>query len=144
MPGLLRVYEGCARWLVGDVDDATIIKLATDKAKVSYLTYRQFDRDPHPSLERTTFVRLSTLDVDVRDYSQSDNPPILHRKETFVPPEYPNREKFARLTAQEERFGLFDGDTRTIGTRMGWQARLREVGVELRGHRVVRAHRQTA
>ncbi|MXW60195.1 MAG: DNA phosphorothioation-associated putative methyltransferase [Acidimicrobiaceae bacterium] len=138
LPHVLRVYEGCARWLVGEVDGANIIKLATNRPKVSYLEYPAFDKDPHPVLHRTTFVRIGALDVDERDYTSTANPPILHRKETFVASDYPSRQKFARLTAQEERFGLFDTDTRTIGNLRGWQERLSECGVALRGHRVVR------
>ena len=56
------------------------------------------------------------------DFVDSQNPPILHRKETFVPDDYPGRDKFARLTAQEERAGLLD-EARDIGTRQAWQAR---------------------
>ena len=89
LPPVLRVYEGCARWLVGEVDGANLVKLATDRPKISYLEYPGFDRDPHPVLRRTTYVRIGALDVDERDYSQSDNPPILHRKECFVGGDYP-------------------------------------------------------
>ena len=138
LPHVLRVYEGCARWLVGEVDGANIIKLATDKPKVSYLEYPDFDQDPHPVLRRTTFVRIGALDIDERDYSTSDNPPILHRKESFVRVDHPLRKRFARLTEQEERFGLLGGDSRTIGNLRGWQERLVYCGVTLRGHRVVR------
>ena len=77
------------------------------------------------------------MDLDCWDYSASDNPPILHRKETFLPADHPLREKFARLTEQEERHGLLD-DTATIGTSAGWEARLRKRGFTLRGHRLVR------
>jgi len=138
LPHVLRVYEGCARWLVGEVEGANIIKLATDKPKVSYLEYPDFDKDPHPALWRTTFVRIGALDIDERNYSASENPPILHRKEIFVANDYPLRQKFVRLTAQEERFGLLATETRTIGNLRGWQERLIECGVTLRGHRVVR------
>lgn len=139
LPHVLRVYEGCARWLVGDVDGANLVKLATDKPKVSYLEYPEFDTDPHPALRRTTFVRIGALSVDERDYAGSGNPPILHRKETFVADDYPLRSKFARLTLQEERFGLFDSDLRLIGNLRGWQQHLASHGVSLRGHRVVRS-----
>ena len=135
---VLRVYEGCARWLSGDIEDATLIKLATDKAKVSYLSYPDFDNDPHPKLSSSTYVKLSALDVDYRDYSASENPPILHRKETFVAPHYPHYEKFERFTRQEERFSLYEGSTSEIGNQKGWEGRLAACGVELRGHRVVR------
>jgi len=142
LPPILRAYEGCARWLVGTVADATLTKLATDKAKVSYLTYPRFDVDPHPALASATYVRIGSLDVDARDYTGSDNPPILHRKETFVAPDYPLYDKFRRLTEQEERFGLYEDDVRVIGNRVGWDERLAQVGVRLRGHRVVRQVRK--
>ncbi len=134
----LRVYEGCARWLSGEIENTTLIKLATDKAKVSYLEYKDFDKDPHPILQHSTYVKLSKLDVDYRDYSESVNPPILHRKETFVSDDYQHYAKFERLTLQEERYGLYDSDTRTIGYKAGWDERLDECGVILRGHRVIK------
>ena len=138
LPRVLRVYEGCARWLLGEVDDTNIIKLATDKPKVSYLSYPTFDKEPHPRLRETTYVRLQGLDVDWRSYVDSENPPILHRKEEFVAFDYPLREKFTRLTQQEERFGLYDTDLRTIGYQQAWDEWVANCGVEIRGHRVVR------
>jgi DNA phosphorothioation-associated putative methyltransferase len=138
IPHLLRVYEGCARWLVGEVEGANLIKLATDQPKVSYLEYPDFERDPHPALRRTTYVRIGALDVNHRDYSASDNPPILHRKETFLSSNHPHFEKFERLTRQEERAGLYECDVRTIGNRVAWEQRMIAAGWGLRGHRLVR------
>jgi hypothetical protein len=46
-------------------------------------------------------------------------------------------EKFARLPRQEDRHGLL-ADASTIGTRSGWEERLRKAGFALRGHRLVR------
>jgi len=59
---------------------------------------------------------------------------VLHPKETFLQPDHSDREKFARLTAQEEKTGLLD-ETAAIGTRARWQARLAEKGYTL-GRRV--------
>jgi len=70
----------------------------------------------------------------LRDEHQS---PILHRKETFLPPGHEFVAKFARLTRQEEKHGLLD-ETATIGTREGWERRLAERGFTVRGHRLVR------
>jgi DNA phosphorothioation-associated putative methyltransferase len=134
----LRTYEGCARWLIGEVDDANIIKIATDKPKISYLSYPHFDKDPHPALSQTMYVHLRKLTVDSRSYEESANKPILHRKEQFVAHDYPNREKFSRLTLQEERFGLYDTDVRLIGYQDRWTERLAECNVALKGHRVVK------
>jgi hypothetical protein len=64
---------------------------------------------------------------------------VLHRKETFLPPEHPLRAKFARLTVQEEKHGLL-ADPSGIGTRAGWGRRLSERGFALKGHRLVRSN----
>lgn len=136
LPPLLRVYEGCGQALAGTVEGATVVKLHREKPQVSYLSYPSFDEEPHPVLDSVVIARLRALNLTYRDFSASDNPPILHRKETFVGPSYPNREKFTRLSAQEERFGLLSSPS--IGTREGWNQRLTEAGVRLNGHRVVR------
>jgi hypothetical protein len=36
------------------------------------------------------------------DYSDNGNPPILHRKESFVPVDHPRREEFEAFTRAEE------------------------------------------
>ena len=137
MPPILRIYEGCAANYIGIVEEANIIKLHRKTSRISYLSYPDFDRNPHPALTSSVLVDLQKLDVVYRDYSQSKNPPILHRKETFVPTEHPSREKFERLTRQEERWGLFDHAT-SIGTREKWQQLLNQKGVRLAGHRLMR------
>lgn len=133
---VLRLYEGCARAYIGTVEGANIIKLHRGTPQVSYLAYPDFDRDPHPVLRSSLVVPLQTFRVELRSYEQSENPPILHRKEDFVGETYPLREKFARLTRQEERFGLYANPS-SIGTRQGWRAALASCGVRLGGHRVV-------
>jgi DNA phosphorothioation-associated putative methyltransferase len=134
---LLRVYEGCARAYIGEVDGANLIKLHRHSGKVSYLVYPDFETDPHPGLQRSVKLSLRTREIDCFDYTASTNPPILHRKETFLTSDHPLHAKFARLTQQEEKHGLLD-DTATIGTREGWSRRLAERGFVLRGHRLIR------
>ena len=133
----LRIYEGCARNYIGDVEDANIVKIHRHSGKVSYLCYPDFNKDPHPALVRSFKVNLRTLDIHCYDYSASANPPILHRKETFLEESDARFQKFAKLTRQEERRGLLD-ETAKIGTRNGWNARLAECDVELKGHRLVK------
>ena len=143
LPPLLRLYEGCARGYIGRVEGANVIKLHTDEPRVSYLSYPDFDSDPHPALAEGMTVHLQTFRVRERDYRGSRNPPILHRKETFVAPDHPLHAKFSRLTRQEEAKELYDEPSR-IGTRRGWEDVLAEKGVVLRGHRLVRAKRGVA
>src|SRR5262249_19123923 len=51
---LLRVYEGCARAYLGEIDGANLLKLHRQSGKVSYLVYPDFDGDPHPALARSS------------------------------------------------------------------------------------------
>jgi DNA phosphorothioation-associated putative methyltransferase len=135
---LLRVYEGCGRAYLGEVEGANVVKLHRFSGKLSYLVYPEFDSDPHPALLRCVKLSLRTRELECYDYAASDNPPVLHRKETFLHAEHPLHARFARLTRQEERHGLLE-DAATIGTRAGWERRLREAGFRLHGHRLVRA-----
>lgn len=136
MPPFLRVYEGCARALAGTVP-GTIIKLHRQERKVSYLFYPEFEKDPHPALAASFRVDLQTFNIRFTDYRDSANPPILHRKETFVAQDYPLYQKFSRLTAQEERADLLD--VPGIGLRNTWQKLLAEEGWRLAGHRLLKA-----
>jgi hypothetical protein len=82
-------------------------------------------------------LSLRTCEIDCLEYGASANPPILHRKETFLTPDHLRHAKFAKLTQWEEMHRLLD-DPATIGTRDGWQARLTAAGLSLRGHRLIR------
>ena len=139
----LRIYEGCARNYIGDIEDANIVKIHRHSGKVSYLCYPDFNKDPHPALVRSFKVNLRSLDTHCYDYSTSANPPILHRKETFLEETDSRYQKFSKLTRQEERKGLLE-ETSTIGTRDGWNLRLAENSVSLRGHRLVAVKNSTS
>ncbi|MCY3733382.1 MAG: DNA phosphorothioation-associated putative methyltransferase [Chloroflexi bacterium] len=137
LPPVLRVYEGCGRQLAGAVEGLTLVKLFRRRARVSYLAYDDFDRVAHPALRSAVVADLKRLDLHFHDYTRSSNPPVLHRKELFVADDYPARQRFARLTAREERLGLLRASS-TIGTRNGWLAVLSSSGVSIQGHRIVR------
>src|SRR5262249_46949830 len=136
LPPLVRVYAGSGRALVGDVEEATIVKMSRRERRISYLAYPDFERDAHPALVSSLRVDLRSFRVKWRTFADSPNPPILHRKESFVPEHHPTFAKFAALTRQEERAGLFEEPTR-IGTRAGWETTLGSAGRALRGHRLV-------
>ncbi len=138
---ILRVYEGCARAYLGELDEANLIKLHRFSGKVSYLSYPDFDTEAHPALTRSLKLSLRTLQLDCYDYTTSPNPPILHRKETFLAEDYPGYEMFAELTRREEERGLLK-DAARIGNREGWEERLREAGVRIEAHEVVESCRK--
>ena len=139
---LLRIYEGCGRSYLGEIEDTNIVKLHRFSGKISYLSYPDFEKKPHPELKRSVKLSLRTLALDCYDYSESKNPPVLHRKETFLSNGHPHYDKFAKLTRQEEKNGLLE-KTATIGTRNGWQIRLDEHGFMLKGHRLMRKKSQS-
>ena len=118
---LLRVFEGCARTYLGEIEEANVIKLHRQSGKVSYLVYPDFETNPHPALLRSVKLSLRTREIDCLEYGSSPNPPVLHRKETFLLPDHPLHARFARLSAQEEKHGLLS-ETASIGTRDGWSA----------------------
>jgi len=134
----LQEYEQTFRHLLPDdsFSNCTLIKFSYEQPTISYLYYPDFDQDPHPALHTSIQVDIETKSVRYRNYNSSSNPPILHRKETFVTPNYPYHQTFAELTRQEKTMGLLK-ETRTIGTRNGWLQRLQEFNVTIREHQVI-------
>ena len=132
----LRVYEGCARAYLGEVEGANLIKLHRQSGKVSYLVYPDFETDPHPALLRSIKLNLRTREIESTDYAQAQ--PAGPPPQGDVPASRsPVTGEVRAAHAQEERAGLLD-ETATIGTREGWAERLRTTGYALRGHRLVR------
>ncbi len=151
----LRLYESWGRQLLDPSDQMTLVKFHTNQPIISYLFYPDFERDPHPALERSIQVNLHTGTINSHHYSTRENPPILHRKETFVTADYPHYEKFAQLTQAEVELGLLSSKNslsqsssseataapriyRSIGTRNGWLQHLAQQGIEIRDHAVFR------
>lgn len=137
LSGILRVYEGCARVLSGQVEGTTIVKLRRDEPKISYLAYPSFDLDGHPSLTSSVRVDLRSLHLKYRNFMESADPPILHRKEEFVPEDYPNRESFVQLTRAEDAAGLYE-HPESIGSRVRWETELQTRHVRVVDHEIQR------
>ena len=127
VPALLRVYEACARRIVGEIEEANLVKLHRDAKMVSYLSYPDFWENPHPPLASSFSVNLVEQKFDFRKYSNRKNRPILHRKETFIAPSHPHYDKFRLLTLNEEQAGLYK-DTSVIGTEEQWSELLKRKG----------------
>lgn len=132
---ILQEYERRGR-VTELTQKATLVKFSLDKPNISYLFYPDFDHDPHPSLTLSIVVDLNTLDYKEWNYQASDNPPILHRKETFITPDYPLYPEFDHLTRLEVTLGLLE-QSRMIGTRKEWEYRLKRLNIALLGHYLV-------
>lgn len=118
-----RLAKHIAQTIIGlalDKREWNIIKFFKNDHKITLLNYPTFFDDAYPALDRSFTVSLEKLSVRESDYSQSDNPPILHRKETFLAPDHPSVAKFSKITEEGVKAGLYE-NTRTIGFRKSWE-----------------------
>jgi hypothetical protein len=110
-----------------------VLKLRLSELRVSFLEYPDFLSVAHPPLQRSVTIDLVSAKVRRTDYSRNPNPPILHRKEAFLPAGHPQRPEFESLTQSEEKAGLYE-QTATIGFRLNWEKLLAASGLVIVGH----------
>ena len=80
-----------------------LVKLQRKHFGLSLLSYPTFFTDFYPALHTSITVDLSKLSHKVTHYDQSDNPPILHRKETMLHPSHESCELFKAITDEGDR-----------------------------------------
>jgi len=114
-----------------------IAKFSAVTPRISLLTYPSFFEVAFPALSESRSIDLVSRTASRRSYDAESNRPILHRKETLLPPDHPMAPTFSALTAQAERAGLFK-DTKTIGFAKQWSELLARDGWEVVGHSLVR------
>lgn len=117
-------------------DRANVLKIDESGRVVSALHYPDFFSVAFPELREAWRIDMVDGHVSYRSYADSLNPPILHRKELLLPPDHPEQSRFAELTAQAEVLGLFD-DSRLIGFRQAWEARIVRAGYLLVDHQLL-------
>jgi DNA phosphorothioation-associated putative methyltransferase len=107
------------------------------------LSYPDFDESSYPPLRASLTVDLVRSNVRETDFSDSENPPILHRKETLVPNSYPQYQHFVEVTAEGEKAGLYE-NSRKIGFKNNWERMITQKGYALVDGRIVsrNAHSQ--
>ena len=136
LPTLLHVYEGAARRLTGDVDDATIIKLNRLKPQVSFLVYPGFETDPHPAIEASVVAKLGDIRVKYRYFGNSGIQRSFIARNCSCPCGIRLAQSSRASAGRNERVGLLDRPD--IGTDWAWRNYLATAGLELRGHRLVK------
>tara|TARA_B100000446_G_C10552524_1_gene341226 strand:- start:16245 stop:18122 length:1878 start_codon:yes stop_codon:yes gene_type:complete len=121
-----------------------IIKLFKRDFKISLLSYPTFFEEPYPPLHRSFTIDLTKLSVRKANYTESENPPILHRRETFVTDNHPQADHFKQFTREGEEIGLYE-NTRTIGFKQNWLRLIKRKGFYLddEGHIQPLAERPT-
>lgn len=133
---LLRIYEGCARALVGDLDDANVIKIHRFSGKITYLAYPDFEKKAHPAIKERIKVSLSNQSIRFFDYSHSADPQLLFRKDELLNIDHQKKKLFRRLTRQEENLGILPSSSVCL-TASVWQTVLEQNSVVIKGHRAV-------
>ena len=110
-----------------------VCKLSPARRRISLLNYPCFRKQAHPTLAAALTVDLDRGVKRVRRYSAGGNRPILHRKELLIDTSDPDYQRFAALTVQEERAGLFARPS-VIGHERGWAEQLERRGLSIHDH----------
>ena len=108
-------------------DAWNIVKFYKRHFKLSLLNYPTFDSYPYPALMQSHTIDLANVQVRSADYSKSLNPPILHRRETFVTSDKKTKKLYKSFTEEGEQIGLYE-NTRKIGFRNQWEQLIRRKG----------------
>jgi hypothetical protein len=151
LPGALYVYlsgrsplgaalDSLLQTLVRRYDisnEFDVVKFRTHELKLSFLWYPDFISEAHPALRQSVTIDLVAGEARRTDYTDKSNPPILHRKDSFLPAGHPKWEEFAALTRAEEAAGLY-ADSATIGFKLNWERLLRAKGLSILGHELHR------
>lgn len=110
-----------------------IVKFRLDELKISFLLYPDFFAAAHPALREAITIDLARGKSRKTDYSKQANPPILHRKETFLPRDHERWPLYHELTEAEEAAGLYE-DTTTIGFLLNWERLLAAKRLAIEDH----------
>jgi DNA phosphorothioation-associated putative methyltransferase len=113
-----------------DRKEWNIVKFFRRDHKVALLNYPRFFEDAYPELDHAYTVDLERGTFRESDYKNADNPPILHRKETFLKPDHPFAPLFREITEEGERIGLYQ-NPRSIGFKKSWERLISRKGYVL-------------
>ena len=139
LPNTLKGFiPAVAKALNIDENDWHLVKLFKKDFRLSLLSYPEFYTDSYPALNKSINVDLSKLSHRITEYSETENPPILHRKETMVLADNPHYEHFTQLTSEGENAGLYE-NTRIIGFKQSWLNLIARHGYELVDGRLFRS-----
>ena len=127
---LAKLISSTAKQFDISENDWSIIKLYRKDYKITYLNYPDFDEISYPALQLSQIVDLDKQTTRKSNYSKSENPPILHRKETFVTDTYPLISLFKAITEEGERIGLYE-KTNRIGFKKNWEKLIKSKGYYL-------------
>jgi len=134
---LIKFINVISKALKVDNNSWNIVKLSKKDFKLSLLNYPSFFTDSYPSLDQSITIDLVKLTQRIAKYSDYDNPPILHRKETMLSDSHPYHEEFKLITQEGEAAGLYQ-NSRMIGFKSSWERLIAKHGYELIDGRLFR------
>lgn len=135
-PALLEFFNHTITLLELNHFNYTVVKFLTRDFKFSLLDYPDFFKHPYPALHTSCTINLTLGKYRISSYTTSNNPPILHRKETFLPPNHPAIPSFCTITIEAEQAGLFQ-NVRRIGFKQNWEILIKQQGYQIQnGHLV--------
>ncbi|CAH7250234.1 conserved hypothetical protein [Vibrio chagasii] len=139
LPNVLNQFiPAVAKAVSLENDNWNLVKLFKKEFRLSLLHYPDFYTDSYPALKQSLNVDLSKLSHKIMSYEGSDNPPILHRKETMILPDSEYFEHFTSLTQEGENAGLYE-NSRLIGFKRSWDSLIARHGYELVDGRLFRS-----
>ncbi len=115
-----------------DLAFCNVVKINAQRERLSFLQYLDFDDDPFPTLNGSWAIDPRSKLVTFRSYSNSLNPPILHRKELLVPQDHPLQNSWSATTKIAEDIGLFSTSS-AIGFKENWKELVERKGFSLEG-----------
>lgn len=116
--------------------DYNVIKYNIGGQSLSLLFYDDFFSDPFPVLKQSHRIDLVTKRIEKRNYCESLNPPILHRKELLISKDDPRYLAYKEITATAEQLGLFDNEV-SIGYQQSWERVILSNGFKLIGNEFI-------
>lgn len=119
----------CSTW--------NVVKLSRREYRLSFLDYAGFEETPYPELRTSISVDLIKLSTENREYSNQENPPILHRKELLVGSSHEDYDTYCTITQEGEAAGLYE-NTSIIGHKKSWEYLIKQKGYELVDGRLFR------
>ena len=131
-----QIEKACSHASIIAGEHFNVVRFDGDLSHIALLQYPDFFDLPFPELKESWSVDFAAGQARYRTYTDSLNPPILHRKELLLPESHPRLPEYAELTAAAESIGLFDEPTR-IGFREQWYGLILEKGYKVVGHQLV-------
>ncbi|MBS8225761.1 DNA phosphorothioation-associated putative methyltransferase [Vannielia litorea] len=86
----LRGYVAIGERLVGDLSEATLLRIHIDSKKLSTLYCPDFETSPLPRITQRVKVEFQTFDVTVVDHTQGGRVKLLFLRSKYLTPDHPH------------------------------------------------------